>query len=109
MAELILTDEEKASASYLDWDDASIGRGVKKIALEIEDVKGEDAISWCAGVLMLLARAIDADSEKSVMKVDGFTQAGKPLGDWEVTVRRLPPPTDLPINWTGCKRCNGSI
>lgn len=89
MAELILTDEDRAAATYLDWDDASIGRGVKKIALKIEDIKGHDSISWCAGAMALIARAIDTNSETSVMTVEGLVDDGKPLGDWEVTVRRV--------------------
>lgn len=89
MAQLIITDEERATASYLDWDDASIGRGVKKIALKIEDIKGENAISWCAGAMALIARAIDSNAEQSTMTIEGLTDGGKPLGDWEVTVRNL--------------------
>jgi hypothetical protein len=89
MAELILTDEDRKAATYLDWDDASIGRGVKKIALKIEDIKGENSISWCAGAMALIARAIDTNSEQSVMTVEGLIDDGNPLGDWEVTVRRV--------------------
>ena len=89
MAELILTKEDKDAATYLEWDDASIGRGVKKIALKIGDHKGEDSIAWCAGAMALIARAIDSDSDKSVMTIEGLVSSGVRLGDWEVTVRRV--------------------
>lgn len=89
MAELILTEEEKNTATYLEWDDAALGRGVKKIALKIEDIKGEDAISWCAGAMALIARAIDTNSTCSVMTVEGLFSGDEQLGDWEVTVRRI--------------------
>lgn len=89
MAELIITDKEREDASYLDWDDASIGRGVKKIALKINDLKGEDSISWCAGAMALIARAIDTNSDHSVMTVEGLVNDGKELGDWEVSVKQV--------------------
>lgn len=31
MAELILTEAEKSAASYLDWDDAALGKLVRKV------------------------------------------------------------------------------
>lgn len=89
MAQLIITDEERAAASYLDWDDASIGRGVKKIALKLKDVKGEHSISWSAGAVALIARAVDSNGQQSTMTIEGLVDDGRPLGDWEVTVRRL--------------------
>ena len=89
MAELIITDEERASATYLEWDDASIGRGVKKIALKIGDLKGKLSISFCAGAVSLITKAVDSGAEKSEFTVEGLIDDGQPLGDWKVTVERI--------------------
>lgn len=37
MAELILTEQEKADLSYLDWSDEALGKLVRKCALEIKN------------------------------------------------------------------------
>lgn len=89
MAELIITDAEREANSYLDWDDASIGRAVKKLAVKIADMKGEDSISTYAGIMLLLSKAVDSDAGSMTVTVNGLACKGVPLGDWEVVSRRL--------------------
>lgn len=89
MADLILTEEEKKSKSYLEWDDAALGKAVKKLALAIDDVRGKDAIAHNAGMMLLILKAHDANSEITVLTVDGLTCGGESLGDWEVTIKRI--------------------
>jgi hypothetical protein len=89
VSELILTDEEKASATFLEWDDASIGRAVKKFALTIKDAKGGDSIKSTAGALTLVTLASDAGAETTTIKLEGVTDGENPIGDWLITVKRI--------------------
>lgn len=88
MAKLILTDEEKKSASFLDWDDDALGKAVKNIALIFNDDRGEDTLKHLGAVSFMIARCIDLNAEQGKVKVEGLTQDGEPLGDWEIEVRK---------------------
>ena len=90
MAELILTDEEKATESYLDWDDAAIGKAVKKLALAISDTKGDKSMSWHAASLCLVAMAHDSNAGSSEHTIEGVTlnKGQDAIGDWKITTQR---------------------
>lgn len=90
MAELVITDEERATHTYLEWDDAAIGRGVKKLAMTVQDPKGDKAIEWYAATLCLIAMAHDSNAETAEYTLDGVTveNGAKPIGDWKVTIQR---------------------
>jgi hypothetical protein len=90
MAELILTDEEKASNSYLDWDDAALGKLTKKVALTIRDGRADDKLPIIANAaaMMLVGMAHDSNAETFTLTLGGCTHHGEPVGDWKVTVKR---------------------
>lgn len=92
MAELIITEEERRTLTFLEWDDAALGKAVKKLAMIFPDNDGgrESLPSVAAGVF-LISRAIDAGADRLVLKLDGATNP-EPLGDWEITIKQLAPP-----------------
>lgn len=92
MAELILTEAEKTAATWFELDDATLGKVVKRTAAGLLTHSEEmGRIWWFAAALLLCGQAKDANAETLTVNVDGFTDAGQELGDWEVTVRRIKP------------------
>ena len=93
MAELILTDEEKADGSYMDWDDASLGRCCKRLAAVLGEKRtgngGPVAISQAAG-LILAGQAYDCNATEMTITIEGCTWHEKPVGDWRIRIERLP-------------------
>lgn len=91
MAELVLTEKEKADNSYLDWDDAALGKACKKAMLEIQQAT-DDSEKWtiysqgCAA--LLIGRAIDVNAAESRYGFKGYTVNNEEKGDWEVIVRK---------------------
>lgn len=88
MAELKLTEEEKESSSVLNWDEESIGKLVKRRAIEYEDYIGKTTTNRKAALLLLMSEIVDDDVEKAVMEVDNVTVDGESIGDWKVTFER---------------------
>ena len=86
MAQLITTPEEDEK-SFMDWDDASLGKAVKKMALFLESI--DDTITMPAAAAFLITRAIDIGSDRSTMVLEGVTDGDKPIGDWEISVKRI--------------------
>ena len=88
--EVILTDEEKRAATWLELDDASVGRLVKAEAMKIKEIAGEqDKIVHFAAGIILCTAAIESNAD--VLKND-FTNLifkGKPTGNWRVTVKKI--------------------
>ena len=89
MAELILTDEEKETASYLEWDNESIGKGCKKLALIIENYEGDTAMKIQASALVLAGLAHSTDNSEMSITLDGITALGEEIGTWIVTAKRV--------------------
>ncbi len=92
MAELILTEEEKAAPTYLEWDDDALGKLVKKTAAKLHDEYGRESAFAMTGVHLLLGTAITANATESTYTIDGLTIAGEPKGDWIVTLKRVNAP-----------------
>ena len=96
MAELILTEEEKAAVSWLDLSDDALGKLCRKICLVMpncrknakdpEDMKP----TWVASAGMLLCGAAD-DANATTLKLDfeGLTHGDKERGNWRVTIEKL--------------------
>lgn len=102
MARLVTTQAEKAAASYLNWDDAALGKFCKKMALVMEQQraklqkKAQDdgldyAINAADGVL-LIAHMIDVGAAKLDLKFGEFTHAGEAAGDWRIRVEQVKKP-----------------
>jgi hypothetical protein len=99
VAELILTDEEKAAALWSDLDDAALGKLVKrKISLITGAAAQLDQATTFAAALMLCLDAAHANATETVFEIDGLTRGDIEIGDWRVvttkTVGRLTPRED---------------
>lgn len=104
MAKLITTQAEKDAVSFLDWDDASIGRMCKQMALnlkrtrdaEIAKAKGENdigAIVNAADGLLLIGSMVQMNAATLTLTFGDFTHCGKHAGDWELRMRQIPKKT----------------
>jgi len=91
MAELVLTDEEKASSSIFEWDDASIGRAIKLMVPTIfkKETKDYQSGGFMAAAVVLLALAHESNAEVTTFTIDGVTYGNKSIGDYEIRIRRL--------------------
>ena len=90
MAELILTDEEKAAALWSDLDDAALGKLVKKkVAFLTSAAEQLDRVTTFAAALLLCCGAAEQNAKELVIDLDGVTQAGREFGDWKVVVTKL--------------------
>lgn len=92
MAELILTDEEKAAATWLELPDETVGKLVKKIAADMPRLAKEtDKITSVAILLMLAGFSKEANSTKTTYTLNGTTNKDTPTGDWRITVENINP------------------
>ena len=89
MAELILTQEEKDAATYLEWSDETLGKAVKKLALGINDHMGDRAAGAMACATNLACTAYDSNAETLQMKLAGVTERDEARGDWLITIECL--------------------
>ena len=89
MAKLILTQEEKDAATYLEWSDEALGKAVKKLALGINDHMGDLAATTMACATNLACTAHDANADTLKMELIGVTECDEARGNWKVTVECL--------------------
>lgn len=90
MAELILTEEEKAAATWLELPDDVIGKLVKKTALQIVAESNEQGrIFTMTAMILLCGMASDANAETTKIEVNGFHKEGEELGDWRMVLQRI--------------------
>lgn len=90
MAQLILTDEEKAAATWMELDDATVGKVVKKTALGLMAKSDEQGrVWWFSAAMLLCGMANDANADKFSQELLGFTEGDTDCGDWLVTVQRI--------------------
>lgn len=94
MADLVLTEEEKEGRSYLNWDDESLGKLVKKKAIEIEDYHGEDTAKKQGAIISLLSEVRKSESDMVMIEVEGLTINDEDMEDWRITFEKVDP--DLP-------------
>lgn len=88
MAELVLSKEEKESASYLEWSDEALGRLVKTLALKISDNRGVGAAAYTSCAVMLACMVAEQNKDSLVMQLGGVEDEGRNVGDWEIIIRR---------------------
>lgn len=90
MAQLILTDEEKAALTWFELDDATIGKIVKKTALGLIDHSKEmERVWWFSAALLLCGQAVDHNANSMTVDIEGFEHQGGNFGDWRVRVERI--------------------
>ncbi len=87
------TEAEKEASSYLDWDDASLGKFAKYCGLVMEanskDAEGLHRVSIASCAMMLVGACLDNNAGSLEFKMDGHTRKGEKTGDWLITVRRI--------------------
>jgi len=87
MAELILTDDERAAKLWSDLDDAALGKVVKKKIAHLTGVAEQlDQITVSAAAILLCFAAIEQHASVVTIELDGLTQAGREFGNWKVVV-----------------------
>lgn len=88
--ELIMTEEEKAAATWAELDDESVGKVVKSLMFKIKEHADEEKTMffWSAAIaLCSLVADTNADTFKET--IEGLTNNGEPLGDWRITISKL--------------------
>lgn len=89
MAELILTEDEKAAALWSDLDDDAIGKLVKKKMASLTDhAQQMDRAIELAAAMLLCCVAAEKNATEVTHEIKGLTQRGRQFGDWIVTAKR---------------------
>lgn len=92
MAELILTEAEKETLTYLDWSDEALGKMVRKTALMLEDNYGQNATYTTTVAHILIGFGLKINATETTITLEGVTEAGENKGDWQVTVKQIKEP-----------------
>jgi hypothetical protein len=96
MAELILTEEEKAAALWSDLDDAALGKLVKKqIAVITNAAEQMDRTTLFSAALLICCGAAEVNAGKAEFDIEGVTQDGRDFGDWTVVATKKPHNTKI--------------
>ena len=96
MAELILTDEEKAALSWLDLSDEELGKICRKALVDMpafrcNDNANKQLIFFNAG-LVLCKIAAESTSDNVGFDAHRVKLSGRDVGDWRVSVRQIAKP-----------------
>lgn len=96
MAELILTEEEKAAALWSDLDDAALGKLLKKKIASITNAAEQmDETTLYAAALLICCGAAEFNAAKAEFELEGVTRAGRDFGDWTVVATKRAPNAEL--------------
>jgi hypothetical protein len=79
----------------LEASDEEAGRFLKQVAAKLGETEEHAAVGWAASTLCLVSMvrtALVTNAETVTSTVEGATFSDKPLGDWEVTIRRIKAP-----------------
>ncbi|MBN8283429.1 hypothetical protein [Zoogloea sp.] len=96
MAELILTEEEKAAALWSDLSDEALGKLVKKkIAFLTAAADQLDRTTTFAAALLLCCSAAENNSKSMMFDIEGVTQGHREFGDWTVKVEKRTHPPEI--------------
>lgn len=88
MSKLVLTEEERKSATFLEWDDEALGKAVKAIALICNDDYGKDALKVTGAAVFLVAEAVRNKANLMTLDVKGASEGEQQFGDWKIVVER---------------------
>lgn len=89
MAQLLMSDEEKAAALWTDLDDESLGKLLRKTLTSLTTAaEQQDRLFAYAAGLLICCNAAEANANELRMTLDGVTQAGREFGDWTVVATR---------------------
>lgn len=90
MAELTLTEAEKAAALWSDLDDAALGKLVKKHISIIETAAAQmDRVVMLSAAMLICCEAAETNATTAKFEIGALTQAGQDFGDWLVTATRV--------------------
>lgn len=89
MAELILTEVEKRAAGYLEWDDAALGRAVKKLAMTMGEIAGRDAATSTSCAVVLACHAAKRPGGTLTIELDSITDGYGRVSDWRIVISRF--------------------
>jgi hypothetical protein len=96
MAELILTDEEKAAELWSDLDDAALGKLVKKqIAMITKAAEQMDRATLFSAALLICCGAAEVNAKKAEFDIDGVSHGERDFGDWTVVATKKPANAEL--------------
>lgn len=88
--ELILTDEEKAAATWTELDDESVGKVAKSLMFKIKEYGDENKrLFTMSAAIALCSLVAETNADKSTITVEGLTKQGRHLGNWKLTIKRL--------------------
>jgi hypothetical protein len=85
--QLIVTEEERNSASYLDWSDEALGRAVRACAFVLADKQGQNAINATTCGCLLVKMCVDAGSDDSTIRLENVT-IPQEVGNWIITIKK---------------------
>jgi hypothetical protein len=90
MAELILTDGEKAAETWFELPDDVVGMLTKYSAARLRaECAARDKAWLLACSMTIIEYARRAGGERLVQTVNGYSYAGTEFGDWKITVERI--------------------
>lgn len=92
MAELILTQEEKDTSTYLEWSNEALGKAVKKLALDLSI--GDDALTAQSMLLLLINVLNSYGATKAKLKLEGVTYKDSSIGNWKCTIEKITEESD---------------
>lgn len=87
MAELILTQEEKDTSTYLKWSDEALGKAVKKLALDLS--MGDDALSIQSMFILMVGVLNKYGADNAVLKLEDVTYKDSSIGNWKCTIEKI--------------------
>lgn len=96
MAELILTEEEKALGMH-EWSDEALGRAVKNCYANVfapAPHHGGLAVLMVTAARILGMAAHDITADRLAFRIDNITRGDERIGDYEVVVQRARPTKD---------------
>ena len=88
MAKLIMTEEERRSQTFLEWDDASLGVLTKRMAQIMGDDHGRDASAVTGAAVFLIANAVDNGAAVFEVGIEGAVDGDRQLGNWKITIEK---------------------
>lgn len=92
MAELILTQEEKDTSTYLEWSDEALDKAVKKLAIDLST--GDDALSIQSMLILMVGVLNKYGADNAVLKLEGVTYNDSSMGNWKCTIEKITEDTD---------------
>ena len=89
MAQLILTEEERCTKTFLEWDDATLGKAVKRTADIIHGEAGGRALRLTGAAIFIIEEMLKNHADSVTLELTGVTAGAKELGNWGVSIERI--------------------